>query len=93
MPQSRSNVVLEPQMPHDMAGIRNLEEGLTKPPPAAPEAEEQPNPPRFVTELKNQDELYEGAAAHFDCRLEPVGDPSMRIEWFFNGRPLDTGSR
>ncbi|KAF0303161.1 Titin [Amphibalanus amphitrite] len=91
--KSRSNVVLEPQMPHDMAGIRQLEEDLHKPRPAAPEPEEQPNPPRFVTELKNQDELYEGAAAHFDCRLEPVGDPSMRIEWFFNGRPLDTGSR
>jgi hypothetical protein len=25
--------------------------------------------------------------------VEPVGDSSMRIEWFHNGRILDTGSR
>lgn len=85
-------MVLEPQMPHDMTGIRKLEDSLLKSEPA-PLDEEKPDPPRFITELKNQDQLYEGAPAHFDCRVEPVGDPSMRIEWFFNGRPLDLGSR
>ena len=49
-------------------------------------------PPRFVTEIQSIS-LVEGQAAHFDCRVEPVGDPSMRIEWFHNGRPLGSGSR
>ena len=24
----------------------------------------------------------------FECQLAPVGDPNMKVEWFFNGRPL-----
>ena len=43
--------------------------------------------------LKGLPDLQEGAPAHFDCRVEPVGDPSMRIEWFHNGHPIDAGSR
>lgn len=35
--------------------------------------------------------LNEGEPAHFECRVEPVGDASMKIEWFHNGRLLDTG--
>lgn len=38
-------------------------------------------------------EAQEGGRAHFDCRVEPVGDPTLRIDWFFNGRPFATGSR
>ena len=59
--------------------------------PAA-QPDEQPNPPKFVSEIKDLD-LVEGQPAHFDCRVEPVGDASMRIEWFHNGRPLGSGSR
>jgi len=29
-----------------------------------------------------------GSPAKFECQLAPVGDPSMRVEWFFNGKPL-----
>lgn len=38
-------------------------------------------------------EVIEAGPAHFDCKVEPVGDSSMRIDWFFNGRPFATGSR
>ena len=24
----------------------------------------------------------------FECQLAPVCDPDMKVEWFFNGRPL-----
>lgn len=37
--------------------------------------------------------MIEAGPAHFDCKVEPVGDSSMRIDWFFNGRPFATGSR
>ena len=90
--QGRQGVVLEPQMPHGMEGIRKLEESLYHS-EQAPAEDAQPQPPRFVTEIQSQEALFEGQPAHFDCRVEPVGDPSMRIEWFHNGRPIDVGSR
>lgn len=30
----------------------------------------------------------EGGKIHFEGRIEPVGDPTMYVEWFLNGRPL-----
>ena len=72
--------------------IQKLEENLWKREEQAETEEEKPNPPRFVSDIKDVD-LIEGQAAHFDCRVEPVGDASMRIEWFHNGRPLGSGSR
>ena len=37
--------------------------------------------------------LPENGLAHFECKLIPVGDPSLRVEWFHNGKPLSAGSR
>lgn len=45
-------------------------------------------PPRFVTQIKDMMELKEMEMAKFECQLAPVGDPNMRVEWFFNGKPL-----
>ncbi len=73
--------------------IQKLEQALSKREEQAALEEDKPNPPRFVSEIQPILDLAEGAAAHFDCRVEPVGDPSMRIEWFHNGRPLGSGSR
>lgn len=49
-------------------------------------------PPVFLTQPKDL-VLQENALAHWECRLTPIGDPSMRVEWFFNGKSLVTGSR
>lgn len=46
----------------------------------------------FTTSLKTI-EIKEGQRAHFECRLIPVSDPTMRIEWFQNNMPLKSGSR
>lgn len=46
--------------------------------------------PRFVTKLNNLT-LHEGQLAHFECRLEPINDPSLRVEWFRNGKVLPFG--
>lgn len=48
--------------------------------------------PMFVTHPHNLT-IYEGQAAHFDCRVEPVGDGSLRSEWYHNGTPIQFGSR
>lgn len=45
-------------------------------------------PPRFVTQIKSQTELVEMQSTKFECQLAPVGDPNMKVEWFWNGKPL-----
>ncbi|KAL1117095.1 hypothetical protein AAG570_004423, partial [Ranatra chinensis] len=93
--KGRQGIILEPQLPHTFSSgtesIQRLEEELHKKDEVLPD-DEKPNPPRFIVELKDVD-AQEGGAAHFDCRVEPVGDPTLRIDWFFNGRPFATGSR
>ncbi|CAG2104737.1 unnamed protein product, partial [Medioppia subpectinata] len=49
--------------------------------------------PVFTKPLKNLENLREGQSAHLECRLEPINDPSMTVEWFLNGTPLKTGHR
>lgn len=57
---------------------------------------EQPEPtyeePVFITHLNNV-ECVEGDNAHFECNVEPSKDPTMKIEWFVNGKALPTGAR
>lgn len=49
--------------------------------------------PRFTTQLNGPTELYEGQSAHYECRIEPYPDSSLKVEWFHNGKPLQTGHR
>ena len=39
------------------------------------------------------DNLREGDHAHLECRLEPVNDPNLKVEWFVNGVQLKAGHR
>ncbi|OXU24124.1 hypothetical protein TSAR_014966 [Trichomalopsis sarcophagae] len=93
--RGRQGIILEPQLPNNFKtgteSIQKLEESLYKKDEILPE-EEKPSPPRFIVELKNI-EVNEGEASHFDCRVEPTGDSTMRIDWYHNGRPFATGSR
>lgn len=47
--------------------------------------------PRFVTKPKSIDGLREGGHAHFECKLEPVTDSNLKVEWYKNGRPIIVG--
>lgn len=49
---------------------------------------EKKQPPRFVTQIKDQTDLVEMQSTKFECQLAPVGDPNMKVEWFLNGKPL-----
>uniref|UniRef100_A0A8C9Z9M9 Ig-like domain-containing protein n=1 Tax=Sander lucioperca TaxID=283035 RepID=A0A8C9Z9M9_SANLU len=31
--------------------------------------------------------------AHFECRLTPIGDPNMAVEWLHDGKPLEAANR
>lgn len=92
----RQGIIMEPQLPSNFKSgtesIQKLEELLYKKDEIITE-EEKPNPPRFIVEIKDNVDVPEGSPIHFDCRVEPVNDSSMRIDWFHNGRPLTTGSR
>lgn len=49
--------------------------------------------PHFTTQIQSIAGLKDGQSAHFECTLEPVGDPHMKVEWFHNGKPLLQSSR
>lgn len=94
--KGRQGIIMEPQLPSNFRSgtesLQRLEESLHKREETHVEDEEA-NPPRFTNEIEDNLDVQEGGPLHFDCRVEPVGDPTMRIEWFHNGRPLATGSR
>ena len=49
--------------------------------------------PVFTTALNNAQNVSEGTTVHLECRLEPMNDPNLRVEWFIGGKPIKMGSR
>lgn len=49
--------------------------------------------PEFKTPIKDQLNVREGGFAHFEARLEPIGDSTLRVEWLKDGRPVEASSR
>lgn len=47
--------------------------------------------PRFLTKPKSLENMREGQHAHFECKLEPVTDSNLKVEWYKNGRPITVG--
>lgn len=89
----REGIIEAPQVSADASKtILRLEQYLHRKDEVAPE-EERPLPPRFIKEMQDNLNVPEGGKVHFDCRLEPKSDPTIRIDWFFNGQPFATGSR
>jgi hypothetical protein len=43
--------------------------------------------PTFMTPLRDLS-IVEGEKVHFDAKVAPVGDPSMKVEWFCNGKAI-----
>ena len=46
--------------------------------------------PVFTSSPKSID-VKEGQKAHFEARIIPVSDPTLKIEWFLNGQPIKLG--
>lgn len=57
------------------------------------EIPESTKPPEFKSPISDQLNIAENGYAHFETRLEPVGDTTMRVEWLKDGRPLEASSR
>lgn len=51
-------------------------------------------PPKFVSQLPQAvSQLREGAVLHLDAQVEPVGDSSLRMEWFHDDQPVRDTNR
>lgn len=86
---AKSNIILESQRPEGLEKIRQLESATPFQRPEIPEAVTRQRPV-FTQPLQNIDFIAEGQTAHFECRLIPVGDPTLKVEWFRNEKPLET---
>lgn len=49
--------------------------------------------PEFKTPIKDQLSIREGGFAHFEARLEPIGDSTLKVEWLKDGKPVEASSR
>lgn len=54
---------------------------------------DRPIPPKFKTHFRPQLNLMEYDPARFEAKLIPIGDPTMKIEWYRNGEPLRQATR
>lgn len=43
--------------------------------------------PSFLTPLRDQ-MINEGERIHFEAKISPIGDPTMKVEWYFNGAAI-----
>ncbi len=88
--RTKASIQLDSQHPEGMRKIMQLEQPLV---PRSGEPEKQFEKPIFTHLLTGPAEVWEGQHAHFEARVVPVGDPSLRFEWFVNGKELKLGSR
>lgn len=92
---SKRSIIMDSQLPRGMEGAMNkiaTLEGLGRTKHAEPSHEDFDQPPEFLNDLEDL-ALPENALAHFETRLVPINDPSMRVEWYHNGKQLSAGSR
>lgn len=88
---SKKSLILEPQVPNSVAAIQNLEDSLIKQVTSVEEETTQKQPV-FVTELSDVT-VAEGESFQLSTRIEPVNDSSLRVEWYYNGKPIVASSR
>lgn len=50
--------------------------------------------PVFVVPFEDPSRPFkEGSRIHLEGRVEPINDDTMKLEWYFNGKPMPTGNR
>ncbi len=83
---SRGTVTGDLGIPEQQRYIERIEEleayQLSLAQRGQPEPIEATSPPEFKSPIKDQLEIREGGFAHFEARLEPIGDPKLTVHWF-----------
>ncbi|RWS09309.1 titin-like isoform X1, partial [Dinothrombium tinctorium] len=87
---ARKSIIVESQLASGVEKLKYLEESKVK---VDYEEYQIKQKPKFTRPLSTHEKVSEGQNAHFETRLEPTGDPTMVVEWYFNGKPLRTGHR
>lgn len=88
--QSRASIVYETQNDGALEKIHYLEGDRYK-----RKAEDElvvMDKPEFGRPLRNA-AVQEGKPVHLEATLTPVNDPTMTVEWFCNGKPIQQGHR
>ena len=93
--KTKQSIITDPQLPKSFRSgtdsINQLEEKRWRREEMIAEDFES-QPPKFISQIHDVN-VIEGQPAHYDCRVEPIGDGSMQIEWFHEGKPIQIGSR
>lgn len=89
---AKGSIITESQRPEGLEKIRQLEslQPFTRPEVPEPVTRQRPV---FTQPLQNIDSIVEGQTARFECRLIPVGDPTLKVEWFRNEELIEDSSR
>lgn len=82
--------IVRPEPEPEIIYLRHVERPRHAPRPG--EEDRVYPPPQFIVPLRDVTQM-EGGKIHFEGRIEPVGDPTMYVEWFLNGRPLTASKR
>merc|ERR1719347_1293001 len=88
--QGKSGLLLDTMDKDRLSQLRNLEQRERT---RAEDADAVITKPVFTTPLNNVDGAMEGGHVHLECRLEPVNDPNLNVEWFVNSKAIKIGSR
>lgn len=87
---SKRSIFTETQHSESLRQIEQIEQ----PKRARPSTPDKSFPkPHFVVPLKDFVNLQEGQSVHLETRVQPVGDPNLRVTWLRNGQPLPEGHR
>lgn len=78
-------IIHRPEPGPEVIYLKHVER--SKPHARRPEDERIYPPPHFIVPLSDVTQIENGHI-HFEGRIEPVGDPSMKVNWFYNGKSI-----
>ena len=84
---AKGSLILDSQHPEGMRKITQLERARATHKQVSDE-QQSFDKPVFVTPLTGTSVVAEGQQAHMECRVVPLGDASMNVNWFKNGEAL-----
>ncbi len=88
--KGKSGLLLDTMDRDRLGHLRNLEH---RPRPREEDMDTPITKPVFTTPLSNVEGVHEQGHVHLECRLQPVNDPNLRVEWYVNGKAITTGHR
>jgi titin len=89
---SKKDIIFDSQHPGGLEKIQYLEDS-SRYNRTAKEEVTVTQKPRFLGPLKGTNKIVEGQRAHFEARVEPQSDLTLKIEWYFNGKPIQSANR